>query len=126
MPLVKIELIEGHNNDTLLSLQGNVMDSVVKVLELPDNDRNIRLQQYKPGFFSMKPPYEILIEISLFKGRTTKTKKLLYQTIIENLRNLDIKKESVFILLNEQPLENWGVRGGIPASEIEFDFVIEK
>ena len=126
MPLVKIEICEGRSSENLLLLQETVMDSVVKVLELPDNDRNIRLQQYKPGFFSMKPPYEILIEISLFKGRTTKTKKLLYQTIIENLRNLDIKKESVFILLNEQPLENWGVRGGIPASEIEFAFVIEK
>lgn len=126
MPLVKIEICEGRSREKLLQLQKTVMDSVVKVLELPDNDRNIRLQEYKPGSFSMKPPYEILIEISLFKGRTIKTKKLLYQTIIENLRNLEIKKESVFILLNEQPLENWGVRGGIPASEIEFDFVIEK
>lgn len=102
------------------------MDSVATVLQLPENDRNIRLIEYKPEFFSLKKPYEILIEISLFKGRTTATKKLLYQTITENLQEIRIKKEQIFILLNEQPLENWGVRGGIPASEIQLDFEVNR
>lgn len=126
MPLVKIELPEGRNKVTLLRLQNIVMDSVVSALALPDDDRNIRLIEYKPEFFTMKKPYEILIEISLFKGRTLATKKLLYQTITENLQELGIRKEQVFILLNEQPLENWGVRGGFPASEINLGFEVER
>ena len=126
MPLVKIELPEGRNKEVLVNLQKIVMDSVVSALALPEDDRNIRLIEYKPEFFSMKKPYEILIEISLFKGRTLDTKKLLYQTITENLQEIGIKKEQIFILLNEQPLENWGVRGGIPASEIKLDFEVER
>jgi hypothetical protein len=30
------------------------------------------------------------------------------------------------IILLEPHLENWGVRGGIPASEIDFGFKIDK
>ncbi|MGC3977120.1 MAG: tautomerase family protein [Paludibacteraceae bacterium] len=121
MPLVKIELAKGLAKDTLLELKKSVMNSVVEVLQLPDNDRNIRLMEYEPEFFSMKNPYEILIEITIFSGRTKETKKKLFQTIVQKLSTIHIEKENVFIVLNEQPLENWGVRGGIPADEIKLD-----
>ena len=124
MPLVKIELAKGRNNETLLKLKDLVMNSVVEALELPDDDRNIRLIEYEPDFFSMKNPYEILIEITLFSGRTKETKKKLFQTIVQKLSTIHIEKENVFIILNEQPLENWGVRGGIPADEIKLDFQV--
>ena len=42
----------------------------------------------------MKPPYEILIEISLFTGRTKETKRNLFQTIVDRLEsNLLIEKK---------------------------------
>jgi phenylpyruvate tautomerase PptA (4-oxalocrotonate tautomerase family) len=120
MPTVKIELIEGRNRQTMLYLRDTVMDCVVEILKLPSGDRNIRLTEYKPDFFQMKPPYEILIEISMFAGRTKETKKKLFQTIVERLEvNCSIEKEKILILLNEQPLENWGVRGGISADEMD-------
>ncbi|MBD8387111.1 tautomerase family protein [Dysgonomonas sp. BGC7] len=74
----------------------------------------------------MKPPYEILIEIILFSGRTDRAKADLYKKIVEKLgARHSIKGETVFIILNEQPKENWGIRGGKPALEINFDFDIE-
>jgi phenylpyruvate tautomerase PptA (4-oxalocrotonate tautomerase family) len=101
------------------------MNSVVEILKLPSNDRNIRLIEYKSDFFQMKPPYEILIEISMFAGRTKETKKKLYQTIVERLEvDCSIEKEKILIILNEQPLENWGARGGIPADEMELGFKV--
>ena len=125
MPTLKIELSEGRNKKALLLLRDTVMNSVVEVLKLPSNDRNIRLIEYKSDFFQMKPPYEILIEISLFLGRTKETKKKLYQTIVERLAvDCSIDKEKILIILNEQPLENWGARGGIPADEIELGFKV--
>lgn len=125
MPTVKIELKEGRDMDTLLNLQKTIMNSVVEVLQLPDNDRNIRLIEYKPEFFQMKYPYEILIEISLFIGRTKETKKALYKTIVERLSNMNIEKETVLIFLNEQPLDNWGGRGGTSASEMNLGFKVD-
>ena len=68
MPLVKIELKEGRDMSTLLKIKELVMDAVVESLQLPADDRNIRIMEYKPGLFSMKDPYEILIEIMLFAG----------------------------------------------------------
>jgi Tautomerase enzyme. len=125
MPTVKIELSEGRKRQTLLCLRDAVMDSVVKILKLPSNDRNIRLIEYKQDLFQMKPPYEILIEISMFSGRTKETKKKLYQTIVERLEiDCSIEKEKILIILNEQPLENWGARGGIPADEMELGFKV--
>jgi phenylpyruvate tautomerase PptA (4-oxalocrotonate tautomerase family) len=126
MPTVKIELQQGYEPNSLLILRDAVMDAVIEALQLPNADRNVRILEYKPEFFKMKAPYEILIEITLFSGRTKETKKRLYQTIVNNIElRLGIDKSKIFIILNEQPLENWGVRGGLPADEIPLDFKVE-
>jgi len=76
--------------------------------------------------FQLKPPYTMLIEISMFSGRTIATKKKLFQHIVNNLELSGlIEKEKVLITINEQPMENWGVRGGIPANEIDLGFKVE-
>lgn len=125
MPAVKIELQTGKDQQTLIKIRDLVMDAVVEVLQLPADDRNIRLMEYQPEFFQMKPPYEMLIEISLFTGRTKDTKKKLFQSIVERLASARlIEKEKVFIILNEQIAENWGIRGGIPADEINLGFKV--
>lgn len=125
MPTVKIELQKGRDPQTLIKIRDLVMDSVVQALQLPSDDRNVRLSEYQPEFFQMKPPYEILIEITMFVGRTKDTKKKLYQTVVIALEsNLSIDRKKVLITLNEQPLENWGVRGGISADEIDLGFKV--
>jgi len=50
--------------------------------------------------------------------------KELYQNIVANLGKLRILKSDVFIVLHEIPLENWGIRGGVPASEIDLGFKV--
>ena len=126
MPVVKIELKEGRDISILLKMKELVMDAVVAALQLPSDDRNIRICEYKPELFDMKTPYEILVEITLFSGRTLETKKKLYQNIVELLQKNGIcSKENVFIVLNEQPQENWGIRGGIPANQIMLNFKVE-
>lgn len=126
MPTVKIELLIGKDRPTLIKIRDFVMDSVVEILQLPADDRNVRLIEYQPELFQMKSPYEILIEISLFTGRTKEAKRKLYQTIVDRLEsNVHIAKNNIFIILNEQPAENWGVRGGIPADEIDLGFNVK-
>jgi len=118
MPTVKIELLKGRDKFDLIKIRDIVLDAAVESLKLKSTDRNIRLIEYEDGFFQMKPPYEVLIEISMFTGRTKDTKRKLYQTIVNNLDFSGLaNKEIVFIILNEQPLENWGVCGGVPADE---------
>jgi phenylpyruvate tautomerase PptA (4-oxalocrotonate tautomerase family) len=35
---------------------------------------------------------------------------------------LGIAPSDVFIVVLEPPLENWGIRGGVPASEVDLGF----
>jgi phenylpyruvate tautomerase PptA (4-oxalocrotonate tautomerase family) len=35
---------------------------------------------------------------------------------------LGIQATDIFIVLHEPPLENWGIRGGVPASEVDLGF----
>ncbi len=126
MPLVKIEIAKGENREFLVSLKNLTMDCIQTILELPGDDRNVRLMEYDPEFFSMKPPYRIIIEICMFTGRTNHTKKRLYDHIVSTLSDdLDIDRNSILIVLNEQPLINWGIRGGFSADEVKIDYRID-
>ncbi len=40
-------------------------------------------------------------------------------------KNPGIKGDDIMIVLHEAPLENWGIRGGRPASEVDLGFKIE-
>lgn len=126
MPAIKIELMTGRDEQSLMKIRDIVGDSLVETFQLPPNDRNLRLIEYQPGYFQMKQPYEMLIEISMFKGRTKDTKRKLFQTIVSRLESAGLtEKNKVLIIINEQPLENWGVRGGFPADEIDLGFKVD-
>jgi phenylpyruvate tautomerase PptA (4-oxalocrotonate tautomerase family) len=43
---------------------------------------------------------------------------------VKNLGALGIAPDDIFIVLNEVALENWGIRGGVPASEVELGFKV--
>jgi hypothetical protein len=36
-----------------------------------------------------------------------------------------VPRDDVHILLRESPRVNWGMRGGVPASEVELGFSVE-
>lgn len=126
MPFTKVSLAKGNNTSFLIELKEEILNSIVCVLELPSDDKNILIMEYEKELFEMKDPYKYLIEISMFSGRSDETKKLLFSTIVKRLYDrLNIEKESIFILINEQPLKNWGVRGGKSAEEVDLEFKID-
>ena len=96
-------------------------------LKIPEDDRSIRFHAYHPDDFQVPPGKTenyILVEITLFAGRSLQAKKELYSGIVANLGKLGILAGDVFIVLHEVPLENWGIRGGIPASEVDLGFKV--
>ena len=127
MPIVKIDLKKGKTEDFLRTFMDSVHESMIETLLIPVDDRNQRLSEYDSEFFDSKPPYEYFIEIIMFAGRTKDTKSKLFKSIVDKLHDkLDVNPESVFIVINEQPTDNWGIRGGISASDIKFDFKINR
>jgi len=126
MPFVKISLAKGNDKTFLSKFKEETLNSIINVLKLPSDDKNILIMEYEKELFEMKDPYRYLIEISMFSGRSDETKRLLFSTIVERLYNkLNIEKESIFIFINEQPLNNWGVRGGKSAEDIDLEFKVD-
>ena len=44
---------------------------------------------------------------------------------MRNLGDLGVAPDDVFVILREPPMENWGIRGGVPASEVDLGFEVE-
>jgi 4-oxalocrotonate tautomerase family enzyme len=126
MPIVEINIAKGKDKNFLISLMDETINSIQETLKLPADDTNIRLTEYEKDFFRMKAPYKIIIEIKMFMGRSSEVKKQLFKTLVGNIqKKLSVDPSEVFILINENPKENWGIRGGIQASDIELNYNVE-
>lgn len=128
MPLTKIEVRRRRTPQEISAMIEAVYLAQREALKLPEHDRQIRYIEHSPECFAVpqgKTENYTLVEITMFSGRSVAAKKALYQTIVLRLEALGIPRAEVFIVLNEQPLENWGIRGGIPASELDLGFKVD-
>jgi len=127
MPLAKIETRKSWSTSQKKEIMEAIHSSMREALKIPENDRNIRFNEYHSEDFQVPPDKTenyILVEITMFAGRSLQAKKALYQEIVANLGKLGILADDVFIVLCEVPLENWSIRGGIPASEVDLGFKV--
>lgn len=129
MPLVKIEIIKGKSLEYKKALLDGVHQALIDSFKIPDSDRMQRLYELEKEDFEISPNKTenfILIELTVFKGRSFEAKKGLYKAIVDNLEKaLRIKRTDVLIVINEPSLENWGVAGGQPANEVDLGFKID-
>ena len=93
-------------------------------------DKNVRLVVHEPHRFACppdrsRPDAYTIVTIDAFAGRSLEAKRLLYRSIAEKLGLLGIPADHVLILLHELPRENWGVRGGQAACDIDPGFKID-
>ena len=126
MPNTKIETCSGWIDDASMVINA-VQSALRDALQLPEWDRTLRLFEHDPTHFGCPPgkgPRYMLIEITMFAGRSLDAKRSLYKAIVKNLGALGVPADDIKITLIEAPLENWGVRGGHPASEIPLGFKI--
>lgn len=66
----------------------------------------------------------IIIEISMFEGRTKEAKKALINTLFQNIHDLcGIDFNDIEITIFETPKENWGIRGK-NADELQLNYQI--
>jgi phenylpyruvate tautomerase PptA (4-oxalocrotonate tautomerase family) len=105
-----------------------VQAALVEALKLPVEDRGVRLVVHEPHRVAIPPQRTerfTLVSIDLFSGRSLDAKRNLYRAIITNLAPIGIPPDDVKIVLREVDPENWGIRGGKPASEVELGFKID-
>lgn len=129
MPLVKISLLNGKSPDYKRALLDGIHSALVETFLIPDNDRNQQIYELDADHFeipSTKSNQFVIIEIIAFQGRSFAAKKKLYSAIVQNLgTSPGIAGDDILIILHEPPQENWGIRGGKPASEVDVGFRID-
>ena len=115
MPLVRIEIKKGHSREYKKTLLDCVHEGLMESIGIEDWDRFQRIIEIDPEGFETAPGKTdkfMIIEITMFPGRSKEQKKALIETITQKLGDrLSIEPTDVFIVLNEPPNENWGLGG---------------
>lgn len=96
-------------------LSDAIHSSVVEALSYPPDKRFhrfIALDDEDFLFPADRSEAYTILEISLFQGRSTETKKALIRALFANVeRACGIAPQDLEITLFETPQENWGIRG---------------
>jgi phenylpyruvate tautomerase PptA (4-oxalocrotonate tautomerase family) len=90
----------------------------------------VRLIVHEPHRFRVSPrlvhPERFtLVSVDAFSGRSLDAKRALYRAIVANVTALGIPADHVLVLLREAPPENWGVRAGRAASDVDLGFKVD-
>lgn len=125
MPFAKIEVRRSRPPEQVQAMIEAVYQAQREALKVPEDDRQIRYIEHRPEHFAVPPGKTenyTFVEILLFPGRSLQAKRQLYAGIVRRFGALGIAPADVFIVLQEPPLDNWGIRGGVPASEVDLGF----
>ena len=115
MPLVKINLLKGKSAEYKKTVFDCVHQGLIESLGISDWDRFQRLIEFDRTDFEApaeKSDNFMIIELTIFPGRTREQKKAAIEIITAKLvEALSIAPKDVFIIISEPPLENWGMAG---------------
>jgi len=131
MPSVLIEIRKEYSQQQEIELMEAVHAALREAFKTPEWDKNVRLIVHEPHRLMCPPDREqpdlyTHISIDCFAGRSLDAKRNLYKTIVSNLeQRFGIPKNHVKILLREITKENWGIRGGQAACDIDIGFKID-
>jgi len=128
MPLVTIEARRGVPPDLKRGMLDAVHEALVDCFRIPDHDRTQRFVEHEPENFEIPPgrgPRYALVTIVAFAGRSLDAKRVLYKTIVDRFEALGMSRLDVLILLQEEPRENWGLRGGVAGCDVDLGFEVK-
>ena len=130
MPTVLIEVRRPYTPEQEMGLMEAVHAALRDAFKIKPGDRDVRLIVHEPHRFACplaceKPEAFTLIGIDAFAGRSVDAKRNLYRAIVANLEPFGIPENHVKIVLREQPRENWGIRGGQAACDVDLGFKVD-
>ena len=130
MPSVLIEVRRQYTKEEETAIVDAVHAALREAFRIPPGDRSVRLVVHEPHRFACppereKPEWFTHVSIDAFAGRSIEAKRRLYRVIVDNLAALGIPKDHVEILVREIPRENWGIRGGRAACDVDLGFKVD-
>ena len=115
MPLVKVNMLAGKTPEFKKTVFDCIHEGLIDAFGIADWDRFQRIEEYEKDSWEApegKTENFMIIELTIFPGRSREQKKLAIEKITGLLcERLGIPATDVFIVMNEPPLENWGMGG---------------
>ena len=121
MPLVRIDLNKSYDPNNSKKIGEIVYRAMEEELSVPKDDKFQILTRHDTTELNIPDSYLgikytdkiVIIQITLNSGRSTELKQKLYKRVAEDLnKDLNIRKEDVFISLVEVAKENWSFGNG--------------
>ena len=130
MPSVLIEVRRQYTREQEVSLIEAVHAALVDAFKITPGDRNVRLVVHEPHRFACprhceKPDAYTFVSVEAFAGRSLDAKRALYSGIVAALEPFGIPKNHVLIVVHDVPRENWGIRGGQAACDVDLGFKVD-
>lgn len=126
MPSTKIETRAGWLGGRHQALIAAVHRALVEGISIPEDDRHVRIVEYLQHSFAAAPhngPHYMIIEISMFAGRSVDAKRRLCRALAREVAAFDVPATDLSIIIHDVPRENWGIRGAF-AADIDLGFEV--
>ena len=108
-------------------LSDAIHGAAVTALQLPAGKRFQRFVPLDPDCFVAPPDRSqdyTIIEVSMFEGRSTATKKHLISELYRTMSAMGLRANDVEITITETPRANWGIRG-VTGDELQLSYQVE-
>ncbi|WNV74297.1 tautomerase family protein [Geodermatophilus sp. DSM 44513] len=127
MPSSQIEVRRQYSRADEMAIIDAVHESLVAAFKIPLGDKHVRLVVHEPHRFATAPRLSqpdryTLVTIDCFAGRSVDAKRSLYREVVDRLSPFGIPEDHVTILVRDSGTENWGIRGGRAACDIDLEF----
>jgi phenylpyruvate tautomerase PptA (4-oxalocrotonate tautomerase family) len=121
MPLVRIDLIEGHPEKAISAIGDAVQAALVETMNVPQRDRFQVITEHRKDRFVYNPSYLgvertdriVFVQVFLSKGRTTEQKQAFYASVARRMASAGMRPEDLAVALVENTREDWSFGNGI-------------
>ena len=119
MPLVKIDVVEGRNEEELTQLADVIQEVMMETFAAPERDRFQIINEHKPGQLKIldaglgytRTNKIVFIQVTQ-QGRTSEQKQAMYAKMSEKLTTIGIPPTDLIISVVENQKEDWSFGEG--------------
>jgi len=122
MPLIRIDVIEGHSDREISEISAAVHCGLVEVFGVPERDQFQVITEHRPGRLIYNKSYLgiertdgiVVIHVFFSTGRTDDQKKAFYALVAKTIaERTKIRPEDVTIALSENTRSDWSFGNGV-------------
>lgn len=128
MPICFIHAHRPRPDTEVQALMSALHAAMREALQVPADDHDIRYIEHRAAHCRVpggKSEDYLLVVVHLFPGRSVAAKRALYRAIVQRFAEVGTPASEINILLQAAPLEDFGLRGGQAACDLDLGFKLD-